>query len=125
AMILRLKRTRPAPVAELTRTESALRTLADEHSQTVMLGRTLMQAAPPATFGLKAAGWLGAIRRSRVRLESAFREALVVEFGGATGTLAALGDRGVEVGAALADELGLLFPDARWYSHHDRMVEIW
>ena len=124
AMILLLKRTRPALVADLTRTESALRTLADEHSQTVMLGRTLMQAAPPATFGLKAAGWLGAIRRSRVRLESAFREALVVEFGGATGTLAALGDRGVEVGAALADELGLQFPDAPWHTQRDRLAAL-
>ncbi len=72
---------------------------------TVMLGRTLLQAAPPTTFGLKAAGWLGSIRRGRVRLSSAFREALVVQFGGATGTLASLGERGIAVGRALAEEL--------------------
>ncbi len=84
--------------------------LAETHAKTVMLGRTLLQAAPPTTFGLKAAGWLGSIRRCRLRLSSAFREALMVQLGGATGTLASLGEHGIDVGRALADELQLGFP---------------
>ena len=86
-----------------------------------MLGRTLLQAAPPVTFGLKVAGWLGAIRRSRTRLDAAFAEALILQFGGASGTLAALGDKGLDVGRAMAEELHLGLPDAPWHAHRDRL----
>jgi 3-carboxy-cis,cis-muconate cycloisomerase len=123
-LILLLKRSQPILAADLGRLEAALRRLADEHSRTVMLGRTLLQAAPPVTFGLKAAGWLAAIRRSRTRLEAAFAEALVLQFGGASGTLAALGDKGLAVGRAMAEELGLGFPDAPWHAHRDRLATL-
>jgi len=73
------------------------------------------------TFGLKAAGWLGAIRRSRVRLDAAFGEALVLQFGGASGTLAALGGKGLAVGKAMAADLELGFPDAPWHAQRDRL----
>jgi 3-carboxy-cis,cis-muconate cycloisomerase len=86
-----------------------------------MLGRTLLQPAPPVTLGLKAAGWLGAIRRGWTRLAAGFAEARIVQFGGASGTLAALGDKGIEVGRALAAELGLAYPDAPWHTHRDRL----
>lgn len=121
ALILLLKKSQPILAADLTRLEAALRHLSDEHENTVMLGRTLLQAAPPITFGLKAAGWLGAIRRSRRRLDTAFAEVLVLQFGGASGTLAALGDKGLEVGGAMAAELGLGWPDAPWHAHRDRL----
>jgi 3-carboxy-cis,cis-muconate cycloisomerase len=89
-----------------------------------MLGRTLLQAAPPITFGLKAAGWLGSIRRSHARLSSAFGEALILQFGGATGTLASLGQHGIAVGRELAKELELGFPDAPWHTHRDRLAAL-
>jgi 3-carboxy-cis,cis-muconate cycloisomerase len=122
ALILLLKRAHPLISADIVRLEEALSRLSEQHKNTVMLGRTLLQAAPPTTFGLKAAGWLGAIRRSRIRLESAFREAAVLQFGGASGTLAALGDKGLAVGRALADELHLGYPDAPWHAHRDRLA---
>src|SRR5581483_5395382 len=106
-LILLLKKSKPVLLGDIWRLERALEKLAEEHASTVMLGRTLMQAAPPITFGLKAAGWLAAIRRCQVRLEQALSEALVLQFGGATGTLAALQERGIEVGKALAKELEL------------------
>ena len=121
ALILLLKRSQPILAADLARLEAALRRLSETHQNTVMLGRTLLQAAPPITFGLKAAGWLGAIRRSRARLEVAFVEALVLQFGGASGTIAALGDKGLDVGRAMAEELDLGFPDAPWHAHRDRL----
>jgi len=124
ALVLLLKRAQPILEADFTRLEEALRRLSEQHQRTVMLGRTLLQPAPPITFGLKAAGWLGAIRRSRARLNSSFAEALVVQFGGASGTVAALGERGVEVGRALADELGLCYPDAPWHTHRDRLAAV-
>ncbi|MGD1210579.1 MAG: 3-carboxy-cis,cis-muconate cycloisomerase [Candidatus Acidiferrales bacterium] len=123
-LILLLKRAQPILAADLGRLEAVLHRLADEHQRTVMLGRTLLQAAPPVTFGLKAAGWLAAIRRSRARLEAAFAEALVLQFGGASGTLAALGDKGLAVGRAMAEELGLGFPDAPWHAHRDRLAAL-
>lgn len=86
-----------------------------------MLGRTLLQGAPPVTFGLKAAGWLAAVRRSSARLRGSFTEALIVQFGGASGTLAALGEEGLAVARALADELELACPDAPWHTHRDRL----
>ena len=122
ALILLLKRAHLSILADILRLEEALVRLSDQHKNSVMLGRTLLQASPPTTFGLKAAGWFGAIRRSRIRSENAFREAAVLQFGGASGTLAALGDRGVPVGRALADELDLGYPDAPWHSHRDRLA---
>ena len=51
-------------------------------------------------------------------------EALVLQFGGAAGTLAALGDKGLDVTERLANELKLPLPDAPWHSHRDRLAEI-
>jgi len=124
ALVLLLKRAQPFLESDIKRLENALHRLATEHQSTVMLGRTLLQPAPPTTFGLKAAGWLGAINRSHDRLDRKFAEASIVQFGGASGTLAALGDRGIAVGRALADELGLGFPDAPWHTHRDRLAEL-
>ena len=123
-LILILKRSRQLLDADHRRLEQALRKLSDEHAQTVMLGRTLLQPAPPVTFGLKAAGWLGAVRRGWSRLSTAFSQALILQFGGASGTLASLGDRGIAVGRALGDELGLAYPDAPWHAHRDRLAAL-
>src|SRR5579862_6209235 len=124
ALVLLLGRAHPILGADLVRLEEALRRLSEQHQHTVMLGRTLMQAAPPTTFGLKVAGWLGAIRRSHLRLESAFAEARLLQFGGASGTLAALGSHGLEVGRVIAEELGLGLPDAPWHTHRDRLAAV-
>jgi 3-carboxy-cis,cis-muconate cycloisomerase len=124
ALILLLKRVQALLEPDLDRVEAALRRLARRHRRTIMLSRTLLQAASPTTFGLKAAGWLGAIHRSRARLEAAFQESLVLEFGGAAGTLAALGKKGTVLGKALARELGLGLPDAPWHAHRDRLAAL-
>lgn len=124
ALVLVLKRAQTILDLDLARMEEALRRLAIHHADTVMLGRTLLQAGPPVTFGLKAAGWLGATQRSRTRLNAGFTEALILQFGGASGTLAALGNRGLEIAQALAKELGLACPDAPWHTHRDRLAAL-
>ncbi|HKF22311.1 MAG TPA: 3-carboxy-cis,cis-muconate cycloisomerase, partial [Candidatus Angelobacter sp.] len=124
ALVLLLKQAWLILQPDLDRLEQALRRLAHEHENTVILGRTLLQSAPPVTFGLKAAGWLGAIHRSRNRLAQGFQETLVLQFGGASGTLAALGSRGIEVGDALAAELGLAYPESPWHAHRDRLAAL-
>ena len=123
-LALLLKHAMQVIVADLNRVESALRTISEQHRNSVMLGRTLMQPATPITFGLKAAGWFGAVRRCRIRLERACDEALVLQFGGAAGTLATFGGLGPEVSHALASELGLKLPDAPWHTHRDRLATL-
>jgi 3-carboxy-cis,cis-muconate cycloisomerase len=98
--------------------------LARAHAGTILAGRTWLQAGPPVTLGLKVAGWVAALRRHRLRLESISERALVLQFGGAVGTLAALGDKGMTVSAALAQRLNLREPELPWHTHRDNLVEV-
>ena len=97
AMVLTLRRAHTILAADHRRLATTLRELSERHARTVMLGRTLLQPAPPITFGLKVAGWAAAVARAWTRVEAAMTDAAVVQFGGAAGTLAALGDRGLVV----------------------------
>jgi len=124
ATMLLLKQSRALLMAYHERVMSGLGRLSDEHAGAVMLGRTLLQPAPPVTFGLKAAGWFASLRRGWARVTSRFDEALYVQFGGASGTLAALGDGGIAVSEFLAEELGLKCPDAPWHGQRDRLAAL-
>jgi 3-carboxy-cis,cis-muconate cycloisomerase len=124
AMSLLLKRAEPILSGDLSRLEKALASLAEQHKDSVMMGRTLLQPAPPVTFGLKAGGWLGSVRRGRRRLQNGFRAAAVLQFGGASGTLASLGDRGMGVIEALSTELGLGAPLAPWHTQRDQLATL-
>ena len=124
ALVLLINRASASLAADHARLSSALRTVSDRHAGDVMLGRTLLQPAPPTTFGLKAAGWLAGASRGWSRFKHARHEACVLQFGGASGTLAALGDRGLVVADALARELGLPAPDAPWHAYRDRLAAL-
>jgi len=124
ALVLLLKRAQPILAADHARLIDALQNLAQQHASAVMLGRTLLQPAPPVTFGLKAAAWLAAIRRGWTRIDTRFEEAVVLQFGGASGTLASLGAQGDPVGRALAEALGLKYPDAPWHTHRDCLAAL-
>ncbi len=100
-----------------------LSALADKHRATVLAGRTHSQQALPITFGLKVAGWLAPLIRHAERLEEIERRVLVVQFGGAAGTLAALGDKGLAVSRAMAMELNLREPAMPWHAQRDCIVE--
>jgi 3-carboxy-cis,cis-muconate cycloisomerase len=97
--------------------------LADAHRTTLMAGRTHGQHALPLTFGLKVAGWLAPLLRHRERLDQLKPRLLVVQFGGAVGTIASLGDQGMAVQEALAQELGLGVPLMPWHSQRDTLAE--
>jgi 3-carboxy-cis,cis-muconate cycloisomerase len=124
ALVLLLQQAQPILAKDLTVLESSLRGLSEKHKNTIMLGRTLLQPAPPITFGLKAANWLSAIRRSRERLDTAFAEAMVLQFGGASGTLASLGKEAPAIARALAEELGVACPEAPWHTQRDRLASL-
>jgi 3-carboxy-cis,cis-muconate cycloisomerase len=124
AIVLLLDRSRAILAADHHALQAALRRLSGQHAGAVMLGRTLLQAAPLVTFGLKAAGWFGAAIRGWKRVDSRFEESRFLQFGGASGTLAALGENGIAVARALAAELRLKLPDAPWHTHRDRLAAL-
>jgi len=123
-LVLQLRSALELIEAGLGNVSDALAGLARQHKRTPVAGRTLMQQAVPVTFGLKAAGWLSAIERHRQRMQELHARALVLQFGGAAGTLASLGNRGLAVAAALADELKLSLPDIPWHAQRDRVAEV-
>lgn len=104
--------------------DRALVNQARAHRDTLLMGRTWLQAGPPTTLGLKLAGTLAALRRSRNRMRSAVTRTLVLQFGGAVGTLASLGTEGGAVSAELARILDLEEPNLPWHTHRDNLVEI-
>ena len=103
--------------------EDALAKLADKHRRTVMAGRTHLQHALPVTFGYKAAVWLSMMQRHRQRLRELRPRVLIGQFGGAVGTLASLGNKGLPVRDALMEELGLGRPTIAWHVARDGLAE--
>ena len=108
----------------LDRTRQALRRLAEKHIDTVAAGRTHLQHALPVTFGYRCAVWLSALDRHAERLEQVRERALMVQLGGAAGTLASLGEAGLRVRAAYAETLELREPDITWHVARDGLVEV-
>ncbi|MCU1738513.1 MULTISPECIES: 3-carboxy-cis,cis-muconate cycloisomerase [unclassified Pseudomonas] len=108
---------------DLARLADALAEQATCYANTPLAGRTWLQQATPVTLGMKIAGWLDAITRHRQRLAEIKPRLLCLQFGGASGSLAALGDQAFAVAEALADELKLHLPDQPWHTQRDRLVE--
>ena len=103
-----------------------LRDLSEKHRDTPMAGRTHLQHALPVTFGYKCAVWLSGFQRHLERLEQLKSRTLLVQFGGAVGSLASLGpgDAGIRVRKALAAELDLTDPPITWHVARDGVAEV-
>ena len=123
ATMLGLRAGIDALLGDIDRAIAGFARLARQHRDTAVVARTWLQHALPMPFGLKLAEYAAALRRSRGRLQRLRREALALQFGGAAGTLAALGDKGLLVAEKLAQELKLPLPDAPWHTHRDRIAE--
>jgi 3-carboxy-cis,cis-muconate cycloisomerase len=106
---------------DLIELEKRLTDLIERHRRTFMAGRTLLQHARPISFGLKAAGWLDGIVRCRKMLQHAAAESLAVQFGGAVGSLAASGPKGLQILEGLAQKLELRTPELPWHTQRDRV----
>jgi 3-carboxy-cis,cis-muconate cycloisomerase len=102
----------------------ALAARAERHRGDVMAGRTHLQHALPVTFGYKCAVWLAPVLDHVERLRQLRPRVEIVQFGGAAGTLASLGDKGRAVAEGLAAELGLGVPDAPWHAARERVAEV-
>jgi len=108
---------------DLSNLAEALAQQAQRHAGTAMAGRTWLQQATPVTLGAKVAGWLGAVTRHRHRLKELRPRMLCLQFGGASGSLAALGEMAFPIAEALAKDLNLNLPDQPWHTQRDRLVE--
>jgi 3-carboxy-cis,cis-muconate cycloisomerase len=108
---------------DLDRAVAGFAKLARQHRDTAVVARTWLQHALPMPFGLKLAEYAAALSRARRRVRRLREETLALQFGGAAGTLAALGDKGFVVAERLAQELQLPLPEAPWHTHRDRIAE--
>ncbi len=122
-LVLRLRGVADLLAARIDALSGALDKLADDHRTTVMAAHTRSQQALPTSLGLKAAIWLSPLIDHAARLRELRPRLLAVQFGGAVGTLAALGDRGIEVMEALGRELDLTVPAAPWHVQRDNIAE--
>ena len=122
-LVLQLRQALDLIESDLAQLADALAAQAQRHAATPMAGRTWLQHATPVTLGMKIAGWLGAVTRSRQRLRELKPRLLVLQFGGASGTLAALGEQALPIAQALAEELQLTLPEQPWHTQRDRVVE--
>ncbi|HEY7944396.1 MAG TPA: 3-carboxy-cis,cis-muconate cycloisomerase [Casimicrobiaceae bacterium] len=110
--------------ADLAAIADALAGLALRYRDTPMAGRSHLQQAAPITFGYKVACLLSAVERHRTRLTEIRPRVLVGEFGGAVGTLASLGQVGLDTRHGLMRELELGEPDIAWHTQRDRIAEV-
>jgi 3-carboxy-cis,cis-muconate cycloisomerase len=124
ALVLQLRAAAAIVHEALSRAVSGAARIAREHATTTMVGRTWLQQASPVTLGLKAAGWLDMIGRCRERVARATESAMVVQLGGASGTLAALGEAGPRVAEAFARRLSLSVPEMPWHAARDRLADV-
>lgn len=103
---------------------TSLATLVQAHRHTVLPGRTWLQQGPPVTLGFKLATTLDALGRHQVRLRRISKSAVALQFGGAVGTLAPLGQAGSAVSLSLGRILNLPVPTIPWHTQRDRIGEI-
>jgi 3-carboxy-cis,cis-muconate cycloisomerase len=108
---------------DLSEIGNILADMARKYRNTPMAGRTHLQQALPVTFGYKAAVWLSSIDRHIERIEQARPRVLVGEFSGAAGTLASIGEGGLEMQKLFCEELGLNQPSITWHVARDGIAE--
>jgi 3-carboxy-cis,cis-muconate cycloisomerase len=124
ALVLQIRLALQYIETQLQHTIKNLAVLADRHQHTLMAGRTHSQLALPITFGYKVAGWLAPLLRHRQRLQELKSRVLVLQLGGAAGTLASFDERGVEVQSVLAKQLELDLLPMPWHTQRDGLAEL-
>ena len=106
----------------IERALAAVLARAEEHRDTITIGRTHGVHAEPTTFGLKLAGWAFALERDRTRVERALEGMRVGKLSGAVGTYSAADP---EVERVACERLGLEpAPSSTQILQRDRHAEV-
>ena len=123
ANVLQIRAALKIVARDLRAVSDILKAMAKKHRDTPMAGRTHLQQALPVTFGYKAAVWLSSIDRHIQRVDQALPRILLGEFSGAAGTLASVGEGGLEMQKLFCEELGLHQPSITWHVARDGIAE--
>lgn len=128
ATILQIRDTLQIVEDILEQIVKALTMLSEKYKTTPMPARSNLQQAVPMSVGFKFARLLATFCRHQDRLTELRKRIMVLEFGGAAGTLATLSpdgsdDIGLKCQHELANELGLEVPDIAWHTERDRIAE--
>ncbi len=124
AVVLQIKDAIELLEASLNDCVFQLVNLAEKHKLSIMSGRTHSQQALVITFGFKVANWLAPLLRHKERLTELKKRVVILQFGGAVGTLASLADTGIAVQEKLAKNLGLGLALMPWHSQRDSFAEL-
>ena len=81
--------------------------IAKNHSNTMMVGRTLSRHALPITYGFKVAGWIENFIELAERIMEVEKRLFKMRFGGAVGAFHSFGNKGGQLTELLAKKLGL------------------
>src|SRR3954463_260119 len=122
ALALQIRDAGTLILSDLDRAFDAVVKRAEEHRETLQIGRTHGIHAEPTTFGLKLAGWAFELERTRVRLERALEGMRVGKLSGAVGTYSATDP---EVERVACERLGLEpAPSSTQILQRDRHAEL-
>lgn len=124
ATVLQIRSALELVETDLKSIAASLAAMAHQYRDTPMVGRSNLQQATPMTFGYKVAVWLAGIDRHIERLAQLKARVLMGGFGGAVGTLASLGDKGLPTQEGLMKELGLAQPPIAWHTVRDNIAEV-
>ena len=124
AMVLRTREALRLLDDDLQQLCGQLLDLAERHAAVPMLGRTMMQPAQVISLRYKLMNWLMPLLRSAERLREQGQASLLLQLGGAVGTLDAMGDRADDMLVAVAAELSLPRPDMCWHTQRDRWLRL-
>jgi len=124
AMVLQIREGLDLVEHDLVELSASLATLARDHRNTPVIGRSNLQQATPITFGYKMASILAGIERHRERLQQLKARVLVGQFGGASGTLSSLETGAMQTQTDLMSELGLGQPLISWHTVRDNFAEV-
>ncbi len=102
-----------------------LASLAEQHADTVMAGRTHGRHAIPITYGYKVSVWISELLNADERLEECEKRVFQVMAGGAVGAFNATGDIGYRVQKRLAEKLEMYampVPSRNISSHKEEYI---
>lgn len=122
SLVLRLKSATEILQHRLALAITTLDDLGERHGNRPLMGFTRMQAAIQITVADRLRSWTEPLKRDLRRLSEFHATGFVVQFGGAAGTLEKFGDKGSEIRATLASQLGL-DDGTQWHSQRDGLAE--